>query len=49
MEEQQKMINAKKDEANKLLAERDQVVSETTDKINVLDINVDENFEIDDI
>jgi hypothetical protein len=48
MEQQQKMINAKKDEATKAAAERE-MVAETTDKVNVLDINVDEDFEIDDI
>ena len=43
MQEQQKMIELKKEEAlNKAL-------TETQDKVNVMDINVDDDFDIDDI
>lgn len=43
MQEQQKLIEAKKEEAlNKAL-------TETQDKVNVLDINVEDDFDIDDI
>jgi len=41
------MINAKKDEANKAAAEKE--LQDAQNKINVLDINVEDDFEIDDI
>jgi hypothetical protein len=43
MQEQQKMIELKKEEA------LTRALTETTDKVNVLEINVDDDFEIDDI
>ena len=49
MEEQQKIINAKKEEAIKAAENGNSVVGEATNKLNVLDINVEDDFEIDDI
>ena len=43
MLEQQNIINAKKEEA------KAKEVQEVTNKVNVLDIDVEDNFEIDDI
>lgn len=43
MEEQQKLIEAKKEEA------LTRALTETQDKVNVLDINVEDDFDIDDI
>lgn len=39
------MMDAKKEEATKAAADKDAL----TDKMNVMDINVEEDFEIDDI
>ena len=44
MQEQANLINDKKDEATKLAAEK-----ELENKVNLLDINVEDNFDIDDI
>lgn len=46
MQEQQQMIVAKKEEAEKAAAIR---AAEITDKVNVLDIAVEDDFEVDDI
>jgi len=43
MQEQQKQIEAKKEEA------LNRALTESTEKVNVLDINVEDDFEIDDI
>lgn len=48
MQQQQEMIIAKKEEATKAAAERE-LVGDATNKMNVLDINVEDDFEIDDI
>jgi hypothetical protein len=42
------MINAKKEEAIKSAAERD-LLADATNKVNVLDINVEDDFDIDNI
>ena len=42
------MINAKKEEVSKAAAERE-LLGDTSNKLNVLDINVEDDFEIDDI
>ena len=42
------MIDAKKDEANKALIEK-ATVNDTTERLNVMDINVDDDFDVDDI
>lgn len=44
--EQQKMLDTKMEEANKATADR---MAEMADKVQVLDIKVDDDFEIDDI
>lgn len=46
MEEQQKLIKAKKEEAERAAAER---AADATSKLNVLDINVEDDFDIDEI
>lgn len=43
MKQQQETINTKKDEAAQ------KALADATDKINVLDINVEDDFEVDDI
>jgi hypothetical protein len=48
MQQQQEMIIAKKEEATKAAAERE-LVGDASNKMNVLDINVEDDFEIDDI
>lgn len=48
MQQQQEMILSKKEEATKAAAERE-LIGDTTNKLNVLDIKVEEDFEIDDI
>lgn len=47
-QEQQKMIDAKKEEANKAAIEKDGV-ADTTERLNVMDIKVDDDFDVDDI
>ena len=44
MEQQQRIINTKKDEAERAAAEK-----EAANKMNVLDIKVEDDFDIDDI
>ena len=41
------MINAKKEEASKL--ENEKEVNDATERVNVLDIDVEEEFDVDDI
>ena len=40
------MINAKKEEVTKAAAD---LVNETSERLNVMDIKVDDDFEVDDI
>ena len=42
------MIDAKKEEANKVAMDRNPV-NDTTERVNVLDINVEDDFDVDDI
>lgn len=40
------MIDAKKEEANKAVADQ---VNDTAERVNVMDIKVDDDFDVDDI
>lgn len=42
------MIDAKKEEATKATAEKD-AVADTEDRLNVMNIKVDDDFDVDDI
>ena len=43
------MIDAKKEEASKAAAATQKEVADTTERLNVMDIKVDDDFDVDDI
>lgn len=43
------MIDAKKVEANRVIVEKSTANADNTERLNVLDINVDDDFDVDDI